>query len=270
MVWCGNQKGVRRLPTRVEFLQKTMMNIDLELQTLPEGRVQHKSGKVWRYYGPEKLKFLHEPSQLLGDLIRREYLEKVYEAAESELRLRIKYQKKCPIVKMEEVFDNLSPCRKAFIEPVVPSSQQFVKEWLNQPYPSHNPIPLDDKFPTGVASCPYVRSKSEILEVRGLDTKEVAFLYEFPLTLETNQGGVRTIYPDFTILNRKTHKVLFWEHFGRMDDLSYLTDFKVKQELYAYNGILGSQLYQTFETSERPLTMHEVDAVIRDIKRVAG
>lgn len=63
---------------------------------------------------------------------------------------------------------------------------------------------------------------------------------------------------------------MYWEHFGRMDDPKYLSDFKAKQELYARNGILGARLYQTFELSNRPLTMNEVDAVIADIKKVGG
>lgn len=270
MVWCENQKGVRRLPTREQILTKTIQRAERKLLKLPKGRVSHQKGNIWRYRGPEKITILHDNDPLLQDLIFRAYLERLVRAAEQELGARNKYYDSCPEVKMEEVFDNLSKYRQVIIEPFVPSQQQFVENWRNQKYPSRNPIPLDDKFPTGVDSCPYVRSKSEILEVRGMDKKGVIFLYEFPLTLTDVYDLPVTIYPDFTILNQRSHTVMYWEHFGRMDDPKYLNDFKTKQELYARNGIMGTRLYQTFEMSNRPLTMNEVDAVIADIKRAGG
>lgn len=258
------------MATREQFLAKTIQRAERKLLKLPKGRVSHQKGNTWKYRGPEKITVLHDDDPLLQDLIFRAYLERLVRAAEQELGARNKYFDSCPAVKMEGVFDNLSEYRQAIIEPFVPSPQQFVENWQNQSYPLHNPIPLDDKFPTGVDYCPYVRSKSEILEVRGMDKKGVIFLYEFPLTLMDAYDLPVTIYPDFTILNQRTHTVMYWEHFGRMDDQKYLSDFKAKQELYARNGILGARLYQTFELSNRPLTMNEVDAVIADIKKVGG
>lgn len=259
------------MPTREEYLLDIIRLAEQKLWELPEGRVRHKTGNVWRYTGPANLKILKGPdNNLLNSLVLRAYLKKLIQAAEQELSAITRYDQKCPALKMEDVYDCLPECRKELITPLVPTQEQMVSEWLHQPYPSHNPIPLTDKFPTGVASCPYVRSKSEIMEVQGMDDREVAFLYEFPLTLIDSQGGVVTIYPDFTILNKKTQEVFYWEHYGKMDDPDYLFSFKNKQELYACNGILGSQLYQTFETYKRPLTMYEVNAVIDDIKRRGG
>lgn len=240
-----------------------------ELQQLPTGKVNHKNGNIWRYQGPESIKFLRWPDdKLLQKLIWRSYLERLLRAAEKEQNAIDRYRKNLPPVKMERIYDTLSDWRKEIISPLVPTPEQYVEGWLNQPYPSHNPIPLTDKFPTGVASCPYVRSKSEILEVRTMSKRKVAFLYEFPLDLRDNTGNLRTIYPDFTILNKKTHEVFYWEHFGKMDDPDYLANFKMRQELYTLNGIVGPKLFQTFEYAGRPLTMNEVEAVVREIKRI--
>lgn len=259
------------MSSRDRYLRETIQHAERVLQSLPEGKVNHQKGNIWRYSGPEDFCSLHGPdNQLLEELILRSYLEKLLRAAEQELKARGRFFKNQPAIKMEEVYDGLSEYRKQIIEPFIPTPQQKIDEWLNQTYPSHNPIPLTDKFPTGVAACPYVRSKSEIVEVQRMTEEGMAFLYEFPLDLVDMQGRVKTIYPDFTILNRKTWKVVYWEHWGRMSNTNYLETFKDKQELYAKNGIFGSKLYQTFEFSGRPLTLLEVDAAIADLKKICG
>lgn len=259
------------MSNRDEYLKEVIEAAERELMRLPKGRVSHQRGDTWIYKGPEKIRRITGPDDpLLHDLIMRSYLEKLCRAANRELYARGKFEQHDPEVKIEEVYDLLSDCRKQIIRPLIPTPQQYIDNWLHQPYPSHNPVPLTHDFPTGVPSCPYVRSKSEVLEVQGLTVGGMAFLYEFPLTLATPFGGRKTIYPDFTILNKTTHGILYWEHFGQMDSPSYLSQFKSKQELYAYNGLYGSQLYETFEYSSKPLTKFEIDAVIADLKRIAG
>lgn len=259
------------MPKRAQVLKDIIVLTENAMQGLPPGRVSHQRENFWRYKGPEKLKTLKGPNnQLLHDLILRCYLEDVQKAAVQELNSIVKYQKSAPALKAEEIYDTLSEYRREIIQPIVPSSQEYINSWLKQPYPSHNPVPLGDKFPTGIPACPYVRSKSEIWEVQGLSEQQVAFLYEFPLKLIDMHGIPRTIYPDFTILNQRTHELMYWEHFGKMDDPEYLANFKFKQQLYACNGIFGSSLYQTFESSNDPLTMAEVKAIIQDIKRCGG
>lgn len=259
------------LSNRDEYLREVIQDAERQLMRLPKGRVSYQRGDTWVYKGPEKIRRITGPNDpLLRDLILRSYLEKLCRAANQELYARGKFEQHIPQVKMEEVYDRLSDHRKQIIQPFIPTPQQYIDDWLHRPYPSHNPVPLNRDFPTGVPSCPYVRSKSEVLEVQGLTAEDMAFLYEFPLMLATPSGGRKTIYPDFTILNKTTHKVLYWEHFGQMDSPSYLSQFKFKQELYAYNGIYGSQLYQTFEYSSKPLTKFEIDAVIADLKTIAG
>lgn len=256
---------------RDEYLKETLERAERELTRLPVGKVNHQKGNIWRYSGPENFRTIHGPdSELLEKLVLRSYLEKLCRAAEAELKARKRYRKNQPSVKMEEIYDSLSEYRKEIIQPFVPTMQQKIDEWLNQPYPSFNPIPLDDRFPTGIERIPYVRSKSEIMEVREMDNEGMAVLYEFPLVVVDLHGKKRTFYPDFTILNKKTMTVVYWEHFGRMDDPGYFADFKRKQEIYANNGLLGCRLYETFESSAHPLTLTEVRSVIEDLKKRCG
>lgn len=259
------------MASREQFLEATIQRAETQLRRLPEGRVSYHQGGIWDYKGPDKsVKTLRKTDPLLADLIQRSYLEKLIRTGTRELKARTGFRKAHPELKIEEVFDQLSDQRKEIIQPLVPTPAQFAEQWQNQPYPSRNPVPLDDKFPTGVSHCPFVRSKSELLEVQQMDAQGVIFLYEFPLVLTDLHGLKKTVYPDFTILVQKTHNVLYWEHFGRIDDPEYLAAFKDKQELYAANGIFGSKLYQTFEYSNRPLTMLEINAAVADIKRLTA
>ncbi len=105
-----------------------------------------------------------------------------------------------------------------------------------------------------------VRSKSEamialILELEGLDVQ-----YEREIVL---QG--RRFKPDFTIRHPETNELIYFEHFGLIDDPGYYRNMIEKLIIYWNSGIrLGENLIVTFETKEHPLT----PAVVRgELKR---
>lgn len=59
---------------------------------------------------------------------------------------------------------------------------------------------------------------------------DIIYKYEKPLEIIEN-GWRKTIYPDFTIMNVHTGKVVYWEHAGLMDDAVYANDF-VRKMVY--------------------------------------
>ena len=74
----------------------------------------------------------------------------------------------------------------------------------------------------------------------------IEYKYECPIVLK----GYGVVYPDFTILSRKTGKEVYWEHDGKMDDPKYSEKAVRKINSYIYNGIIpGDRLMLTFETS---------------------
>lgn len=94
----------------------------------------------------------------------------------------------------------------------------------------------------------WVRSKSEAIIDMVLYTNHIPFRYECKLQL-----GRVTLYPDFTIRHPRTGKLYYWEHFGMMDDETYLKKTCSKIQTYARNGIYPSiNLIATFETKEQP------------------
>ena len=119
--------------------------------------------------------------------------------------------------------------------------------WAKSDYPKNTNHPESLIHPTigGLM----VRSKSESMIAIALSEHEIPFRYENLITID------ETIFaPDFTIMHPSTGQILYWEHFGLMDNEQYLNDFSHKIMCYAQNQIyLGDNLIATFETTEKPL-----------------
>ena len=105
-----------------------------------------------------------------------------------------------------------------------------------------------------------VRSKSEALIDMVLYTNQIPFRYECELEL-----GGEILYPDFTIRHPETGKIIYWEHYGRMDDPKYRKRALTTLDIYMSNGILPSDLLiTTYETIEQPLQVSEIEKLVRD------
>ena len=77
-------------------------------------------------------------------------------------------------------------------------------------------------------------------------------------------AGYGYVHPDFTVLNRKTRKEYYWEHFGMMDDAGYVEKAVQKIETYERNLFFtGEQLLLTYETRLHPLNTGIMDNLIR-------
>lgn len=86
----------------------------------------------------------------------------------------------------------------------------------------------------------------------------IPFRYECELQL-----GEIAVYPDFTIMHPKTEKIYYWEHFGLIDDSSYVRSAMAKQQNYIANGIIPTiQLITTYETKANPLDTETVEKTI--------
>lgn len=89
----------------------------------------------------------------------------------------------------------------------------------------------------------YVRSKSELIIADRLFDAGIPYHYE--VACERKNWIIS--YPDFLVLNPRTKKEYYWEHFGMMGDPTYLEQALGKIEKYARYGItLGNNLIATF------------------------
>lgn len=75
--------------------------------------------------------------------------------------------------------------------------------------------------------------------------------------------GIGDVYPDFTVLNVRTKKEMYWEHMGMMDDSNYREKAIRKIESYERNGYYpGESLILTFETEVSPMNSKIVSNMI--------
>ena len=84
-------------------------------------------------------------------------------------------------------------------------------------------------------------------------------------TIDHLTGMPRTRYPDFYVLNTRTRRAYYYEHFGKCDDPDYVNDNLNKLIDYANAGIVaGINLIMTFETRQTPLTPEGVEALVEN------
>lgn len=113
-------------------------------------------------------------------------------------------------------------------------------------------------------TCPsgkLVRSKSEVFIDMALNQHHIPYRYECELVL-----GKSTFYPDFTIKHPVTDEILYWEHFGLMEDKLYCQNAYRKLQVYADNGIIpGKNLIVTFETRNNPFSYSDAEVALTQL-----
>jgi hypothetical protein len=81
-----------------------------------------------------------------------------------------------------------------------------------------------------------VRSKSELIIADALTHAGIRFEYEKPLTL-----GGQSRYPDFTIEDEISGRVVYWEHLGLLERENYQQSWAGKLAWYRANGVLPGE-----------------------------
>ena len=94
------------------------------------------------------------------------------------------------------------------------------------------------------------------------------FIYEKPLTL-----GGKTRYPDFTIEDDISGRIVYWEHLGMLDRADYRDAWKKKLAWYRTNGIHpvdesdneDDVLVITTDSAENGFNMGQVKKLIANV-----
>ena len=111
-----------------------------------------------------------------------------------------------------------------------------------------------------------VRSKSELIIAEALSNAGIEFEYEKPLSLG---GSIR--YPDFTIDDEISGRIIFWEHLGMLEREDYRRSWEKKLAWYRSQGVLpadegdgpNGMLVTTSESSSAGFDSSAVQTVIR-------
>lgn len=190
-------------------------------------------------------------------LAQRDYCEKTRRAILTELGALNRFIAKYPSVTAEDVYEHLSSARRELVTPYEETPESFISRWLSETYEQKyfsNDMPelISDKGDR-------VRSKSELMIANLLYGKKIPYRYECPLYLD----GFGLVHPDFTVLDIRTRKEVYWEHMGMMDDPDYVNKNLRRESAYIMNGYYpGERLILTYETEEFPINLRQVRSII--------
>lgn len=250
-----------RMLAESKRLEQEIMKIQAQLNTLPEGKlISSKTDQYYKWYqsdGHNKIYIPQKNQQLIYQLAIKKYLTKLLadlthekSAIDRYLCLHTSYLPQAP--QMLEVSSRYHELLSPFF---IPHSQKL-SEWMHAPY-NRNPL-HPEQLTHKCSSGNVVRSKSESLIDMLLYTSKLPYRYECELIL-----GDTTLYPDFTVYHPYTSQIVYWEHFGMMDDPKYARTAYSKLQFYNSHGIIPSvNLIITFETKANPLSQELIQKTI--------
>ncbi len=251
---------------RYQEIKESADKIENEIQKAPPGiiRIANSDKRVQFYLREGKSdkdgKYIRKTNtQTIQTFLQKSYYEKVMKCLKAEIRNLENFIKKSDNIakNIQQTYSHFPMEIKQYIDPIDMSDDDYTKTWLCIPYqgkaiPDHIPV-----YKTNNGEL--VRSKSELTIANKLAERGIPYKYECPLTLLNG----KKIYPDFTILDIRTRKEIYWEHRGMMDDREYAKQAVFKMKSLMKDGIiLGKNLIITEETTTNPLGTNEIDAVI--------
>ena len=132
------------------------------------------------------------------------------------------------------------PTHEQIIQTFPPSFQELpdsyfqistLDAWLSQPFKTNPNNKEALIYPTKQDY--KVRSKEEIFITNALTDHNIPHRYEAAYRL-----GTKTVYPDYTLINRYTGKQFIWEHHGAFHIEKYGKNAHKKIVAYTNNGLL--------------------------------
>ena len=256
--WFGDLENITK------EIEKHIRRIRKRLEKAPEGSLRvSKTHGTCQFYNKTELyqpgKYIHSKDRPLAvRLAQKDYDKKLLEALTSQQKAIEKFIKDYDPDAAIEVYEKLSAPRKELVTPEFLSDEEFIKQFLSEPYTRLGFKDTDQEFYT--ANGERVRSKSEILIADALLRNKVPYLCEFPVY----DNGVIFAAPDFKCLNVRLRKIFYWEHLGKLGDQDYVNRNANKFEKYTLSKDFDeSSLILTFETENHPLNTKVIEEKIR-------
>ena len=250
-----------RISKERQRLQQQIDAILPQLKKLPEGKlICSQNGNRVKWYksdGHTKIYIPKKQRSLAEQLAKKKYLSLVLEDLTHEQRaldFYLSHHSK-NTGKSKTLLTEIQGYQE-LLAPYFQTQDQKICSWLNAAYEKNPKYP--EQLIHKTASGNFVRSKSEAMIDLYLHTKNIPFRYECSLSL-----GDTIVYPDFTIMHPKTGEIIYWEHFGMMDEAFYYQKVFPKLQQYTAYGIVPSiNLITTYETKNCPLSSEMIEKII--------
>ena len=258
---------IYQLNKRKLYLQKLLNEIENRMENLPQGTLRvSKMNGIPRYYhmtstGDTKGKYILKKNKKLAEqLAQKDYMQRVYQCAKTELEDIKKFLSKHKTEELEDVYAGLNQYRKELVTPIIISDEEYATQWEQETFVSNPYHPEEKVYPTKKEEM--VRSKSEVMIADMY--YELGIPYRYEAEVQLSNGKIK--YPDFTLLNIRTREVIYHEHLGLLDDENYRKANLIKLDEYRKNGIyLGKNLIITYEAEGCYLNIREIRDMCREI-----
>ena len=268
------QNVLTAILTRQEELTVLIDNLKNSLSKREQGTILRSTiNGTLRFYekrdiDSKRIYLGADKTQILKDLAQKQYEERILASAKDELLLLRDCMK--TLSEFEEIHDfkaeykRLPEVLQQLVDPNLNYEDDFVMRWRKARF-SRGRVTENHIYDTLAKE--KVRSKSEALIADRLFNAGIPYRYEQRLEFDSDVPGLEDMhayYPDFTILDKRTRKIIYWEHLGKLGDPSYCRDNLTKLHDYIRHGIIqGKNLILTYESADRPLLTADVDILIR-------
>lgn len=160
---------------------------------------------------------------------------------------------------IDAVYGNLPEGVRNHTNPSMFTDDGYAEKWQKAEYQNRW---MKSNFSIETPRGERVRSKSEWMIASMLAEAGVPYRYEEIIALNPYVGVF--LYPDFTVMNKRTRKIYYWEHFGRMDDPEYINNSYIPKinDYYNFEFMPGEKLLMTFESGKRPFDTTQVKRII--------
>ncbi len=213
--------GLRRaLERELVHLQRIKGKVDSTSKSTSNElvKVSLSKGKLRYYVKDSSGKYAYAKKQEINrvqDIVQAQYDASVYKKVSKLINHITQLLGEYSDNEIDNLYYNLHEGRRVLISPVETTLDQKFQAWLDQKYTGKG-------FEEGLSVIKAekgerVRSKSEKIIADYLYHNGIEYKYEKPLFLK----GYGTVYPDFTIWSPGLGREIYWEHFGKMDDVEY-------------------------------------------------
>ena len=250
----------RKILQRMEQLEKIKKGLEKRLQEGQIRKVECRNIRGhYRYYLDQKY-LKKEEVKSIKRLVEQEYYAKLLPEIEKQIANLKNALVNVDERKLEKIYNDMQPGKRKLITSGILSREEKIRRFEEETYESK--LIDDDRTEIYTNKGERVRSKSEKIIVDHFERRGILYRYEKPLYLMVD-GQRKPFYPDFTVMNKRTAKILYVEHFGMLDDSGYYNGTLRKLDIYEKNDILiGRDLLLFHETGKRTLNMKNVDKYI--------
>ncbi len=257
------EERLKELDGYIERLEKSVRSKGDE--TLVLSKIRDHTRFYVRKQDNEKRYLGKEESAAIARLAQKKYEEELLKTANREK----KKLRKCLALlsdnddsNLNTVLSSMAPELVKYIKPDESTDDGYARKWVEEKYYKAKRAE-GHLFKT--LNKDLVRSKSEVIIADRLYSAGIPYRYEQRLDLQDEHLNSIRYYPDFTILNKRTREIFYWEHLGNLGDPEYCFKNLTKLEYYSDNSILlGKNLILTFECQNKPLYTANVDRLIKE------